>query len=864
MTQATPPPERVAHYRIVEEVSRGETAVVYRAVDETLQRDIALKVLRDGQAAERLIQEARHVSSLQHNFIAAVYQAGEENGVPFIAFEWVEGHTLRQRLQARGMPLLEFYRRASQVAGAVAHAHSLELVHGDLKADNIVLRGDRELKLLDFGLSPEEEGVTEGDLWGTPAYMAPELLRGSPRTKQSDLFALGVLLYEMATGELPFGGADGDEHKVHESQLEGAPTDPRERVPQLARSVSKTILSLLSLDPAQRGPEAAEVRKVVKAQRGQRSSGFGLGFLVVLLVGIVFYWQYARDLGLPWPGQGAEPPAVVAQGHVVGIGFEAPSGSESVSSRFGSDLMALFLNGGDPGSELIRSRSNDSLGDSEVLHLGGLWGRTEDGWQVQWELTTPGQESRASGTESYPDTDPVALASKLANTLRRDYCGNRVATTLGEGEGALRSFMEGVRAVEAGDPALGLERLRLAQDQAAGAFPEAAAWEAALLIVRGDYAGQASRFVDKLRSLESAPGRVIASALVVPVRDVTARWGRGHRLAREFDFVLMSLDPGASDDDVARVGADLQPESLYLRGLRIERALASGDQALVDELLPQHTGHGWQRVVWARWAYLLRGDVQRGEQVLNDWLLIEADDPSVSDFLKVPYLLHRGRLAAATQRAQRLADSGTRQVRPLREAALCLAIAGRFETALGAATALHDPLDPGRGDRLRAAILALSGDFSEAERVLRTARRQKGATPETDFLLDFLALPDPYIVEGATLLAAPTTPRERWRARFDALAVARAQRLAGDLTAARAALAVIPWVGPDMRTTDWPELGYLAWLEEVLCVLAEQPDGAEARREFARFREWWSVDYPQESRVSVAAAAVAATIGVTE
>lgn len=855
-------PQKIAHYRIVEEVWRGANATVYRAVDETLERDVALKVLRKGEAAERLVREARHVSALQHNFIAAVYQAGDEDGEQFIAFEWVDGHTLRQRLQVGGMPQGEFLNRAAQVAGAVAHAHSLGLVHGDLKADNIVLKGDNGLKLLDFGLSPGEEDVEEGDLWGTPAYMAPELLRGGVRTKQSDLFALGVLLYEMATGTLPFGGEDGDEQRVHQAQQEGPPVDPRERVPQLARSVSKAILTLLSLDPAQRTVEANEVRKILKAQRGgQRSSGLGLGVLVILLVGIVFYWQFARDLGLPWPGEEEAPVAVAARGSVAGVQFDAPSGSDSHASRLGSDLMTLFLNGADPGSALL---AGSVQGADPALHLSGIWGRTDDGWQVEWALAQPGEKApQSTGVENYPDTDPVALASKLAQHLAHDYCSNKVATSLGEGEGALQSFIDGVRAIEAGDSWLGLEKLRLAQDQAAGAFAEAAAWEAAVLLVRGEYAGQAARFVDKLRAAESAPGNILAAALVIPVRDVGARWGRSHQLAREVDFVLLALDPGASDGEVARLGVGVNPDNAYLRGLRIERALAAADLGLVDTLLPQYEGHDWQRVVWRRWAYILRGDPQRGEQVVNDWLLIEADDSSAEEFLKIPYLLHRGRLAPAVAKAQRVIDSGTRRVRPLREAALCLAIAGRFDAAEAAVSTLTDPLDPARNDRLRAAVLALRGQYAEAERVLRTARRQKGTTPETDFLLDFLAAADPFVATEHPP-GTPTTPRDRWLRKFSALAEARALRLAGDVEGARTALAVVEWIGADMRILDWPELGFLAWLERIRCSANESPDGHEARAEFARFRQWWPEERPAESRVSVIAAEVAAEIGITE
>ena len=207
--------------------------VVYRAHDESLDRDVALKVLpgdsfRDASARARLLREARTASKLNHPHICSVHEVGEADGHAYIAMELVEGMPLSTRLLRGPLPAGEVLRLGLQLAEALAHAHDRNIVHRDLKSANVVITPEGRAKVLDFGLAkqmsgdPGAEGATQsqlsltqpGAVVGTLAYMAPEQLRGRPADARSDVWALGVVLYEMAAGERPFQGQTGDRKSV--------------------------------------------------------------------------------------------------------------------------------------------------------------------------------------------------------------------------------------------------------------------------------------------------------------------------------------------------------------------------------------------------------------------------------------------------------------------------------------------------------------------------------------------------------------------------------------------------------------------------------------------------------------------------
>jgi predicted Ser/Thr protein kinase len=212
---------RIGPYEVREEVGRGGMGVVYAAEDARLGRAVALKMLpsafsRDPVARERLSREARAAASLSHPCIATVYALEEIDGDLFIATELVRGTTLRAALDAGPFPPDRLLETLTQIAEALEAAHRHGIVHRDLKPENVLRGEDGRLKIVDFGIArtltpvPETQaGLTlTGTRLGTPGYMAPEQLRGLPADARVDIFAFGVMAYELATGAHPFGGSD--------------------------------------------------------------------------------------------------------------------------------------------------------------------------------------------------------------------------------------------------------------------------------------------------------------------------------------------------------------------------------------------------------------------------------------------------------------------------------------------------------------------------------------------------------------------------------------------------------------------------------------------------------------------------------
>ena len=274
--------EILDHYRILEKLGQGGMGVVYRARDERLRRDVALKViapgiLADDAARSRFQGEALALSHLNHPNLCTIFEIGEWNGQDFIAMEYVEGKQLSSLLPGRGLRLESVVLYGTQIADALAHAHNRGIVHRDLKSSNVMITPDGRAKVLDFGVAKwtaQTEGETQsmaalteaGRLVGTPAYMAPELLRGSAADPRSDIWALGVVLYEMVAGQLPFRGqsyADLCSAVLHES----APPLPESSPAGLRTLVQKC----LAKEPGQRYQYAVEIR----AALGVIESGLG-------------------------------------------------------------------------------------------------------------------------------------------------------------------------------------------------------------------------------------------------------------------------------------------------------------------------------------------------------------------------------------------------------------------------------------------------------------------------------------------------------------------------------------------------------------------------------------------------------------
>lgn len=256
--------------------------VVYRAFDSRLQRPVAIKAFPDfagdARAVQRLLHEGRSASALNHPHVCTVYEVGESADAAYLVMEYVEGDPLSALIQAGPLPVDDIVQYGAQIAGAVAHAHVRGVIHRDLKSANVVVTPDGRAKVLDFGIAlrqvdqrvtidgiDDEPTADEGRLLGTVAYMAPEALCGMPADARTDIWSLGVVLYEMAAGAVPFRG--GTPFEVRARILDQAPPPLPATVPPTLRAI---IQRCLQKDPEQRYADATMVRGALEALQSSR------------------------------------------------------------------------------------------------------------------------------------------------------------------------------------------------------------------------------------------------------------------------------------------------------------------------------------------------------------------------------------------------------------------------------------------------------------------------------------------------------------------------------------------------------------------------------------------------------------------
>jgi len=297
-----------SHYKVTSLLGAGGMGVVYRAHDARLDRDLALKILpcdlmKDENARARMLSEARTTSGLNHPHIAVVYDVGEDRGHMFFAMELVEGKSLREAIPRGGLPLSTVCQYGAQIASALAFAHRRGIVHRDLKSANIMITLDGRVKVLDFGLAKKiQEAQQEarrdpnltatGMILGTPNYLPPEVLLGGPADARSDIWSLGVVLYEMASGKLPFDGSSM-------AELAGAIVNetPNPLTARVPTGLQLVIARCLSKDPGARYRSASEVEAALEAidpsgggrpaTRGAwRSWGMALGAVTIVALAV--------------------------------------------------------------------------------------------------------------------------------------------------------------------------------------------------------------------------------------------------------------------------------------------------------------------------------------------------------------------------------------------------------------------------------------------------------------------------------------------------------------------------------------------------------------------------------------------------
>jgi tetratricopeptide (TPR) repeat protein len=334
---------QVGPYRLLREIGRGGMGTVYEAEDARLGRRVAVKFLppevgRDHRAKERFLREARAASSLDHPNLCTVHDVGESDGRLYIVLAYYEGETLRERLERGPLPPAEAREVATQVARGLARAHEAGITHRDIKPANIMLTRRGEAKILDFGIAKLAGDLTlTGAAWGTPAYMSPEQASGRPVDGRTDVWAVGVLLYEMLAGRRPFAGEDAQ--GVLSSILTQEPEPLARLRPDVPPALARVVARALAKDPAGRYAGAAALladlesgtaarpsmwRQLARRPRALRAALLAAAAVAAALLAFALEGRLPRFAAAPPLRVAVLRPAVTAAGDHPELAFVAP------------------------------------------------------------------------------------------------------------------------------------------------------------------------------------------------------------------------------------------------------------------------------------------------------------------------------------------------------------------------------------------------------------------------------------------------------------------------------------------------------------------------------------------------------------
>ena len=450
------PGERLGAYTVRELLGAGAVGEVWRAADERLNRDVAIKLLlphlsSDPQRARRFAEEARTAGSLNHPNILSVHDVAEHGGVPFIVSEYVDGESLRMRLKRGPLSIDGAAAVALQIARGLAAAHARGIIHCDLKPDNVFIRADGGVKILDFGLarlktasatSADSPDVTVSSLAGTAGYIAPELVLGHEADARSDLFALGVTMFEMLSGERPFKG-DSVVERLN-TTLTFEPPDLRVARPDVPASLSRIVMQLLEKAPESRFQSAEELVQAFEEARtaadaSSRRSRAAWPILITaavvttLTVAAAFMLPAAPPVGTVAPGPSGRPAVAV-------MNFVNTAGTED-AAWLSTGIQSMLLTGlaQTPGLDIVSPQrvhealklaghtdlaSLDRSEAADVARRAGA-GAVVAGtiYRSRGEIRIDAQiEDLASGrvlaAHSVTGTDIFALADSLATRIR--------------------------------------------------------------------------------------------------------------------------------------------------------------------------------------------------------------------------------------------------------------------------------------------------------------------------------------------------------------------------------------------------------------------------------------------------------------
>ncbi len=369
--------ERFAHYEISAKLGEGGMGEVYRSTDTKLGREVAMKLLpaemsKDPGRLERFKREAQTIASLNHPNIVTIHSVEEEGGRHFLTMELVDGQTLDRLMRFGGLPVSRLFELAIPIADAPAEAHAQGITHRDIKPANVMVNGKGQVKILDFGLAKlAEDGAVDGGtatealtqdglVVGTVHYMSPEQARGEPADPRSDVFSLGVLLFEIATGTLPFQGNSSVE--ILSSILRDEPASVSDVNAELPNHLGRVVRRCLEKDPDKRYQSALDIRNELQSLRREIDSGVSrtaavpppaasssapdwkrlVPYLLAVLIAAPFTWWALRD-------RAADPP-----------GSEAGSASRAAAER-PMIVVLPFENLGSPDDEYFSEGMTDEV-----------------------------------------------------------------------------------------------------------------------------------------------------------------------------------------------------------------------------------------------------------------------------------------------------------------------------------------------------------------------------------------------------------------------------------------------------------------------------------------------------------------------
>jgi serine/threonine protein kinase/tetratricopeptide (TPR) repeat protein len=533
-------PQKLSHYSVLEQIGAGGMGVVYRAHDDQLDRDVALKVLTPGtlsddRARQRFRREALALARLNHPNIGAVYEFGSDAGVDFLVMELVSGVTLDAKLTAGPIPEREVTRLGAQLADGLDAAHSQGVIHRDLKPGNLRLTSDGRLKILDFGLAQwadteDASAITatltrnDHEISGTLPYMAPEQLRGHKADARTDIYSCGAVLYEMVTGKRPFPGVSGPQ--LVGAILEQPISRPSATNRHVSSALESIILKALDKEPERRYQSAREM----KIDLERLSSGVvpmaakprpRWGLIVSLLAAVAIAIAAAFSVG-GWRNRTHPPSAPVvnlkSRPSVAVLGFKNLSGNpeEAWISTALSEMLTTELAAGEQvrtvsGENVARMKSDLSLSDadsfapdtlgrihknlgSDLVVLGSYLALGKEvGGKIRLDFRlqdTKAGETIATVSETATEGDLIDLVSRTGAELRQKIGiagvsaadASLVRTALPSNPEAARLYSEGLEklrvfeALAARD--LFTQSIKIEPDHALSHSALAAAWSA--------------------------------------------------------------------------------------------------------------------------------------------------------------------------------------------------------------------------------------------------------------------------------------------------------------------------------------------------------------------------------------------------